>query len=113
MEPIVFVTEPLLSKEFVQFRFAAPLASWLTRTYDVTVASPAMSDPVREEFERIGVRAISGGAWFPPLRHPRDEIPSYVASWTRDAVFGANGRTMRRVLDGVPGLRINLSMTSS
>jgi hypothetical protein len=113
MEPIVFITEPLLSEQFVQFRFAAPLAKWLTRSYDVTVAAPAMSASVRTQFERMGVHPISGGAWFPPLRHPRDEIPSYVASWARDALFGWNGRRMEQLLEKVPGLRINLSMTSS
>lgn len=113
MESVVFVTEPLLSEEFVQFRYTVPLAGWLSKSFSVTVASPAMSPGVHTALRALGIEPISGGAWFPSLRHPRDEIPSYVMSWFRDATLRLNGRRLERRLRGHPGVRLNLSMTTA
>ncbi len=113
MESLVFITEPLLSKEFVQYRFAVPLAAELCKSFSVAVASPAMSPDVAESLRGLGIEPISGDAWFPPLRHDRDEIPSYVMSWSRDALLRLNGRALERKLAGHPGVRLNLSMTTA
>jgi hypothetical protein len=113
MESVVFLTEPLLSEEFVQYRLVVPLAGWLSRSFKVTVASPSMSPSVNASLRARGIETISGDAWFPRLRHARDEIPSFVCSWTRDATLRLNGRRLERLLRNVPGVRLNLSQTTA
>jgi hypothetical protein len=113
MESVVFLTEPLLSEEFVQYRYTVPLAGWLSKNFHVTVASPGMSPSVQASLRALGIEPISGGVHFPPLRHPRDEIPSYIWSWTRDVALRLNGRRMERLLERTPGVRLNLSQTTA
>jgi Glycosyl transferases group 1 len=113
MESVTFLTEPLLSEEFVQFRFTVPLANWLSKSFHITVAAPAISPSVQASLRALGIEPVSGSAVFPPLRHPRDEIPSYVWSWSRDAAFRFNGRRLEHLLEGRPGVRLNLSQTTA
>jgi Glycosyl transferases group 1 len=113
MESVVFLTEPLLSEEFVQYRLAMPLAAWLSKSFHVTIASPAISPPVQASLRALGIDTVSGGAWFPPIRHSRDEIPSYVLSWNRDSLLRLNGRRLERLLERTPGVRLNLSQTTA
>lgn len=112
-ESVVFVTEPLLTTEFVQFRTQAPLLQRLAATFDVTVAAPVMSPDVRRAFEDMGVRALSANGLFPPARHSHDEVPSFIASWGRDAVLGLNRRALTPLVQGLPGLHVNMSMTTA
>jgi glycosyltransferase involved in cell wall biosynthesis len=103
VESVTFLTEPLLSEEFVQYRFTVPLAAYLSQSFHVAVASPAIAPDVQASLRALGIEPISGGAWFPPLRHSRDEIPSYVWSWSRDAALRLNGRRLQRLLEGPLG----------
>jgi Glycosyl transferases group 1 len=113
VESVLFMTEPLLSEEFVQYRYTVPLAAWLSKSFHVTVASPAIAPEVQTSLRNLGIEPISGGAWFPPLRHSRDEIPSYIWSWTRDSALRLNGRRLERMLRRTPGVRLNLSQTTA
>ncbi len=113
MERITFVTEPLLTPEFVQYRVVVPLLARLKQRYDVALAAPALSDEVLRGLEAEGIRAITPQIWFPEPRQPRDEVVSYVASWLRDALLGLNRRALDRLLDAEPGLRVNYSMTTA
>ncbi len=113
MESVTVITEPLLSRDFVQFEIVVPLLERLRHRYDLTVASPRISAGVQRELEERGIRAVSGGAVFPPLRRTRDEIPSFIVSWARDAVWGWNRRDLERALEGTKGVRINASMTTA
>ena len=90
-----------------------PLAAWLSKSFHVTVASPAIAPSVQASLKELGIDPISGGAWFPPLRHSRDEIPSYILSWNRDALLRLNGRRLERLLERTPGVRLNLSQTTA
>ena len=112
-ESVVVVTDPLLSTEFVQYRVIVPLLSKLSQRYELTLAAPALAESVVQDLEGRGVRAVSGGARFPKLRHSRDEVPSYVLSWIRDSLSNANRRGLERRLASSPGLRINYSMTTA
>ncbi|MGI0053783.1 MAG: glycosyltransferase, partial [Thermoplasmata archaeon] len=56
----------------------------------------------------IGLRAA-----FPLPRTPRDEIPSFMWSWGREAFAAANGRRTEAALRGREALRVNFSMTNS
>ena len=111
MEPVTFITEPLLHPDFVQFESFVPILERLRNDFDVAVAAPAITPQVRVALEQHGIRSIGGGVWFPRIRRSRDEIPSYVISWTRDTLWGGNRRTIERVLAGRDGLRVNVSMT--
>jgi hypothetical protein len=113
MERLIIITEPLLSPHFVQFEVTVPILERFTHRCEVVVAAPRITPPVRAELERRGIQAVDGGALFPPLRHPRDELPSYVGSWGRDTLWGWNRRDLERALAGQDGLRINISMTSA
>jgi Glycosyl transferases group 1 len=113
VESVTVVTEPLLHPDFVQFEIVVPILERLRDRYDLTVAAPSIGPLVRERLESRGIRAADGGAYFPPLRRSRDEIPSYVASWARDAVWGRNRRGLERALAGVEGARVNVSMTTA
>lgn len=113
MEPLIFVTEPLLSNQFVQYRLVVSLAKSLRRDFEITLAAPAIAPSVHEELREQGLASISGDAWFPRLRNVRDETPSFAVSWVRDALMRANGRRMERLLRDSPGLRVNFSMTTS
>ncbi|HZY70397.1 MAG TPA: glycosyltransferase family 4 protein [Thermoplasmata archaeon] len=113
MQPLIFVTEPLLSNQFVQYRLVVSLAKSLRRDFDITLAAPAIAESVREEIEEQGLSSISANAWFPRLRSVRDETPSFAVSWARDALIRSNGRRMERLLRDHPGLRVNFSMTTS
>lgn len=112
-ERIAFVTEPLLSPEFVQYQVAAPLLSRLARHFEVGLTAPALSAPVREALTSLGVTPFGGTAAFPALRYPRDELPSYIWSWGRDALLGLNSREINRELRAFGGLRVNYSMTTA
>lgn len=111
--PIVFITEPLLDVQFTQYRAVVPVAARLTPEFDVAIAAPAISRPVRDRLEAQGLVPLSGDARFPPLRNARDEVPSFVLSWTRDALLSLNRRLTERLLDSEPRLRVNISMTNS
>jgi hypothetical protein len=113
VESVTVVTEPLLHPDFVQFEVVVPLLERLRDRYDLTVAAPSIGPLVRERLEARGIRAVDGGAYFPPLRRTRDEIPSYVGSWARDAVWGRNRRGLERALAGLDGSRVNVSMTTA
>jgi glycosyltransferase involved in cell wall biosynthesis len=113
MESVTLVTEPLLHRDFVQFEIVVPILERLSRQYDITLAAPCIAPEVRAELERRNIRAADGGARFPPIRRPRDEIPSYVVSWARDTIWGLNRRAIERVLKDRSGIRINLSMTTA
>ncbi len=112
-ESVIVVTDPLLTTEFVQYRVIVPLLSKLSQRYELTLAAPALADSVVQDLEGQGIRAVSGGALFPKLRHARDEVPSYVLSWIRDSVAGGNRRGLEHRLAKSPGLRINYSMTTA
>jgi hypothetical protein len=112
-ESVVVVTDPLLATEFVQYRVIVPLLSKLSQRYDLTLAAPALAESVVQDLEGKGIRAVSGGAQFPKLRHSRDEVPSYVLSWIRDSILAANQRGLEHRLAKCPGLRINYSMTTA
>jgi len=113
MERVAFVTEPLLSSDFVQFQVAVPLLERLARHFDLGLTAPALSQSVRETLESRGIHALGGTARAPPLRHSRDELPSYVWSWARDAFLGQNAREINRTLREFGGLRVNYSMTTA
>jgi hypothetical protein len=113
VESVTVVTEPLLHPDFVQFEVVVPILERLRGRYDLTVAAPAISPAVRERLEARGIRAADGGAYLPPLRRSRDEIPSYVTSWVRDALWGRNRRGIERALAGIDGTRVNVSMTTA
>jgi glycosyl transferase family 1 len=113
LEPITFVTEPLLSPDFVQFEVVVPLLEKLRKKTEIFVASPVLSAGVMDSLRERGITPLDGGALFPPIRHSRDEIPPYVWSWLRDAILGWNRRTLNRLLADSPGLRVNFSMTSA
>jgi hypothetical protein len=113
VESVVFITEPLLSEEFVQYRYTVPLAAALSKSFHVTIAASCIAPAVQDSLRGLGIEPVSGGAWFPPLRHSRDEIPSYVWSWSRDSALRLNGRRLERLLTSVPGVRVNLSMTTA
>lgn len=111
MERIAFVTEPLLTTDFVQFHAVVPLLERLSRRFEVAVAAPAVSEPVRETLRSKGVSVIGPNAVFPRARSSRDELPSYIWSWGRDTFLGQNGRQIDRALRDFRGLRVNFSMT--
>ncbi len=113
MKSVTVITEPLLHPDFVQFEIVVPLLERLRDRYDLTVAAPSIGPLVRERLEARGIRAVDGGAYFPPLRRSRDEIPSYIGSWARDALWGRNRRGLERALAGLDGSRINASMTTA
>jgi hypothetical protein len=113
MERLIIITEPLLDPHFVQFEVTVPILERFTHQYQVVVAAPRITPSVRVELERRGIQTVDGGALFPPLRRPRDELPSYVGSWGRDTLWGWNRRDLERALAGQDGLRINISMTSA
>ena len=113
MESVTLVTEPLLHRDFVQFEIVVPILERLSSQYDITIAAPQIAPEVQEELERRNIRPANGGAHFPPIRRPRDEIPSYIVSWARDTLWGMNRRDIERVLHGVDGIRINISMTTA
>lgn len=112
-DSVVFVTEPMLTPEFVQFRVQAPLLQRLSSSFDVTIATPAVGPEVKDWLESHGVRVLTPGARFPPVRHPRDEIPSYVMAWGRDATLGLSRRQISNLIVSPPGLTVNLSMTTA
>lgn len=113
MESVTVVTEPLLHPDFVQFEIVVPILERLRGKYDITLAAPKISPLVQQELEAKGVRPADGGAFFPPIRRSRDEIPSYVTSWMRDAIWGRNRHDIERALKGHDGARINVSMTTA
>jgi hypothetical protein len=114
MDRVTFVTEPLLGPDFVQYRVLVPLVERLAKRFELRVAAPAFAPRVRSRLESKGITAIDGRAWFPEPRHDRDEAPSYVLSWSRDALLGTNARRLERRLkaDGAH-LRVNFSMTTA
>lgn len=110
---LIFVTEPLLTPDFAQYRMVAPLAERLRNDFEVTLASPAVGPEARSELEKIGAEVISAGVHFPILRSRHDEVPSYILSWGRDTLTGWNRTGLERALSGRSGLRVNVSMTSA
>lgn len=112
-DPAIFVSEPLLTPQFVQYRILSPLLQRLSSNFDVTLASPAVAPDVRSRLESNGIRVVSAGARMPPLRHSHDEVPSYIASWGRDALVGLNRRDLLRETAGLPGAHVNMSMTTA
>ncbi len=110
---LIFVTEPLLTPDFAQYRMVAPLAERLRNNFSVTLASPSVGPEARRELESIGAEVVSAGVHFPILRSRHDEVPSYILSWGRDTLMGWNGSNLERALAGVRGLRVNVSMTSA
>ena len=113
MESVTIITEPLLHRDFVQYEIVVPILERMRGKYDITLAAPRISPDVREDLEHRGIRAADGGATFPPIRRPRDEIPSYVGSWARDAIWGLNRRDIERALQSTDGIRVNVSMTTA
>src|SRR5690348_3940451 len=95
-DPIVFLAEPLLDLEFTQAHLVVPLAERLADRFDVEVFAPSIGAAVSSRLARSGVAPLDGGAWFPPTRHARDETPSFIASWIREAVAGLNSRATSR-----------------
>ena len=113
MESVTLVTEPLLHQDFVQFEIVVPILERLSSKYDITLAAPRIAPAVQAELERRNIRPVDGGATFPRIRRPRDEIPSFVGSWARDTLWGWNRRDIERALAGTDGIRVNLSMTTA
>lgn len=111
--PVVFITEPLLDVAFTQYRAVIPVAARLAPEFEVTIVAPVLAPSVADELARLGLGSLSGGARFPPLRNARDEVPSFVYSWTRDALLSLNRRLTSRLLAGDPRFRVNISMTNS
>ncbi len=111
--PVVFITEPLLDVAFTQYRTVVPIAALLSPEFEVAITAPAISESVASDLERLGLTPLSGGVRFPPLRNSRDEVPSFVMSWARDALLSLNRRGTARILDGEKRLRVNISMTNS
>jgi hypothetical protein len=113
VERVVFVTEPLLSPDFVQFQIVVPLLERLKDRFELAVAAPRISREVAAAIEARGITAIDAGSRFLPLRHPRDEMPPFVWSWIRDTFARSNRRALSRALRDERGLRVNISMTSA
>ncbi len=113
VESVTVVTEPLLHPDFVQFEIVVPILERLRGQYDLTVAAPKIGQLVRDRLEARGIAVADGGARLFKPRRSRDEIPSYVGSWMRDALWGTNRRGIERALEGVGGTRINVSMTTA
>jgi hypothetical protein len=113
VESLTVVTEPLLHPDFVQFEIVVPILERLRDKYDITVASPRIAPLVRSELESRGLGVADGGAFLPPIQRSRDEIPSFVGSWARDAMLGWNRRDIERVLGAQDGMRMNVSMTTA
>lgn len=112
-ESVVLYSEPLLSPDFTQYNVVAPLARSLADAFAVSVVAPSFGTEVATALRQHGVCPIDLGARFPPLRSSRDEIPSFMASWGRDALGGANARRTEARLRGHDHLRVNFSMTNS
>ncbi len=111
MESVTVITEPLLHPDFLQFHHVAAILERLRGRYDITVAAPRIAPIVQRALEDRGMRAADGGAWFPPIRRTRDELPSFIGSWIRDSTLGRNRRDLERALRGTDGLRVSASMT--
>jgi glycosyltransferase involved in cell wall biosynthesis len=112
-DPVTFVTEPLLDPEFIQYSNRIDLLERLAQRFDVAVAAPLLSSSVERALEAKGIQPINGGGHFLRPRHERDEIPSYIVSWTKDSFFRSNYRRVREALRTRPGLVVNLSMTTA
>jgi Glycosyl transferases group 1 len=113
MEPVTFITEPLLDPEFVQFENVIEVLTRLAQKFDISVASPRLSPAVRRELSARGIHALDGGHSYMRPRHSRDEIPSYAMSWAHDSILQSNGRTIRKLLSGRDDLVVNVSMTTA
>ena len=113
MESVTLITEPLLHQDFVQFEIVVPILERLSGKYDITLAAPRIAPEVQAQLERRNIRPVDGGATFPRIRRPRDEIPSFVGSWARDTLWGWNRRDIERALAGTDGIRVNLTMTTA
>jgi glycosyltransferase involved in cell wall biosynthesis len=113
MKSVTVITEPLLHEDFVQFEIVVPILERLRGEFDLTIAAPRITPRVQRALERIGIHSVDGGAYFPPIRRSRDEIPSYVLSWARDSIWGWNGRIIDRALEGREDVRVNISMTTA
>lgn len=112
-ESIAFMAEPLLGIEFNQYRLVAPLAERLADRFDVSVVAPAIGQDVADHLRAHGVEPVSGGAHFPRTRTARDEVPSFVLSWGRDALLKKNARRTEELLRGRSSLRVNMTMSNS
>ncbi|MHB8351517.1 MAG: glycosyltransferase [Thermoplasmata archaeon] len=110
---VVLYSEPLLSSDFTQYNVVAPLARSLARDFAVSIVAPSFGTEVAAALRQQGLTPIDLGARFPPIRTSRDEIPSFMASWGRDALLGANARRTEAQLRGLDPLRVNFSMTNS
>jgi hypothetical protein len=113
MDAVTFITEPLLSPEFVQFHNRIEMFARLARSFDVCVASPRLSKPVCRELESRGIRPLDGGKPFARLRHGRDEVPSFALSWVQDSVLRSNARAMKKLFRDRHHFVVNLSMTTA
>ena len=113
MARVVFIADPLVSTDFVQYRAVFPILEKLRSRFEVTLASPMIGPGVQRELERQGIRPISGGARFPMPRHSRDEVPAYIISWLRDSLASLNQRALTRALRRESGFRVNYSMTTA
>jgi hypothetical protein len=113
MDAVTFITEPLLDPDFVQFENHIQVWAKLAQKFDVSVASPSISEPVRKELKAQGIRPLDGGRSYMRPRHSRDEIPSFAQSWAQDSILRSNGRTMRRLLEGRRDFVVNISMTTA
>ncbi len=112
-DQIAVLSEPLLGLEFNQYRLVGPLAEKLSDRFDISVVAPAIATDVAERLREHGVEPVSGGAHFPRPRTPRDEVPSFVMSWARDAFLTKNARRTEELLRGRSALRVNMSMSNS
>lgn len=110
---VVLFSEPLLSTDFTQYTVVGPLARRLTADFEVSVVAPSFGPEVAAALTDAGVLPIGLGARFPPIRSSRDEIPSFMGSWGRDALRQANARATEASLRGTDPLRVNFSMTNS
>lgn len=112
-ESITFLSEPLLSPEFTQYRVVAPLAERMAEEYSVSILAPAISRAVADRLGAMGVEAVSGGSHFPQARGPKDEVPSFVLSYLKDSLLSVNARRTESLLRGRTSLRVNFSMTNA
>ncbi len=112
-DQIALLSEPLLGLEFNQYRLVGPLAIELSSRFDMSVVAPAISTSVADRLREHGVEPVSAGARFPPARTPRDEVPSFVLSWGRDALLKRNARRTEQLLRGRNALRVNMAMSNS
>jgi hypothetical protein len=112
-EPVVLISEPLLHPRFIQAKQTEQLATALSRKFDVTVVAPSISARTQGRFEAKGIASRSATPLYPTSPQGHFEVASYIMSWGIEAVPGLNRVLVSRALRNIPGVRLNLSMTTT